>query len=146
MDSDSLQEVLTTATNVLKEKEPSLIDTLEKLGTIKDSLLVTAGNIKTLLRVTTNNTDRNKLKLTLDKVQDLISVCRESIMSGTIEILRPTNEMLKRLIKDMKERTEQLRSIATTIAAVSDVITTLTNILASPVFAPVSSPPAVPGT
>lgn len=144
MDIDNRFTIRETIEAVLRQKDSLTIDSIMRLGRIKDSLLEVSGKIKIYLRTEEDPQILQQLNSTLTTVKDLVSESNKIIMDGAIEKLRPTNVALRTLVKEMKERTEKLQSAAKNIERLSDVISTLTNIISSPLFNGISAP--VPAT
>lgn len=138
MDADSLISIRESVDSILEQKDSRSLDSLRQLGQIRDSLLVVAGKIKINLRIEKDPKVLHQLDSTLATVKDLISASDKIIMDGAIEMLRPTNTALRTLVKDLKDRTEKLENLAKTIEGVSEVISTLVNIIGSPIFTAIS--------
>jgi hypothetical protein len=140
MDFDSLSLIVDTAQVILERKDLELSRNLDSVGVLKDSLLVLSGRIVATINSQKDSAIKKNLEGQFRNVNNLITRCRAVIMQGILEELNPTKVELQALLKDMKERTEKLKNLAGTITGVSEIIKTVTNILASPLFA--STPPA----
>ena len=139
IDKDNLIIIRDTVNALLKEKKPSALDSLKQLGQIRDSLLEVEGKIKINLMLEKDPKVLQRLDSILGTVKDMVSLSDKIIMDGAIEILRSINSDLRILVKDLKEQTEKLENVANNIDRISDVITTLGNILSTPLFGPKSS-------
>ena len=134
MEKQNLSDVIDTANQIFTQKNPQTADTLIELGKIKDSLLVIQGKLETSIRYQKESPLRHQMYLTLDTVKDLILATREIILNGALEMLQPTNTSFRALLKDMQKQTSQLQNIAHNVDVVSEIVASLTNIIASPIF------------
>ncbi len=57
--------------------------------------------------------------------------------------MTPTNTQLKALIKEIQMKTDQLKNISTTITAITDIVTVVTNILSLKILEGVAPTTAV---
>jgi hypothetical protein len=138
--ADSLQSIMDTTEAILNEKQPNALDSIKMVGAVRDSLLDVKGRItSSMLSVIKQPDTYKKLDALRYNLDVLIDSCDNIIMQRSLDLLKSTNTGLRALVKQIKDKTEELKNIAKTTATIADVVSAITNILAAPVLAPVTA-------
>lgn len=140
MGTDSLRKVQQVADSVLHVKEKALFDSLRDVARVRDSVILVKGKLtSTQLAFPRGSADyksMDSLSLSLDS---LIYLADEVLMSRITDLLKPSNQAFKSLIKSIKDKKERLEKIAGKYSTVADVVSVLINILSSPILAPAAA-------
>ena len=136
---DSLENMMDATKAVLIEREPSKYDSLKKIASVRDSLLDARGRISSCMigfvKQPQTYKQLDSLRYSIDV---LVDSCDNTIMQGSLDLLKTTNTGFRSLIKEIKDKTEQLKNVSKTVATIADVVSAITIILATPILAPVN--------
>ena len=138
---DSLQKIHDTTEAILLEKQQGKFDSLKMVGHVRDSLLVVKGKIEgAMIQLAKKPNDYTSLESLRSGINQMIASCDETIMLGTLDLLKPTNASFKTLIKEIKDKNEKLQKTVQGVATVSEIISVIIKILSLPILAPVNPP------
>jgi hypothetical protein len=137
--------VITDSTNKSQQKQLSHQDSLNLLlkeaRKTKDSILnALAISEKIREALIDNPTEHSELTNLIGKLNNAKVSVDEFIQKKILDLLKPTNTALKKLIKDISDQKDKLESFVTKIKNISSVVKILTNIIASPIFKEVAPP------
>lgn len=147
MNKEDLQKIEITLDSANALREPNVDDSLQTLKMVRDSLLVSAGAIRANL---VNPAIAQDVKIKLDdllrQVKALGTKCDEIIMHRALSLLSPINKELRALVKEMKDKTDELEATAGTIESISQVVASVVNILSTPLLVGLLTPTPVPSS
>lgn len=137
--ADSLQNIMDTARSILLEKEKPKFDSLKKLGEVRDSLLVAKGKASlAMLDAPITGALYRHLDSLRYSIILLVDSCDDIIMQASLDMLRPSNEGLRALVKEIGDEKDKLNQEAKTVGTIADIVSAITAILAAPILAPVA--------
>ncbi len=134
---DTLVKVSSTADSLMAVKNKSLLDSVNALRGIKDTLFKVTGVILAAKEVAHEQKNMDEyiqldaLNLNIENLIDTLNIAIENL---SLEYLQPVNTGFTSLIHDIKDKTDQLKGEADTIGTIATITSILGNLLSLPLL------------